>query len=102
MIFYKMNPTYRQLVVIKFDTTATHSSSIMKKLRHTQSYLAKTMTDVREAWDRRWHTLNTLPFYFGAEVRSCLDTFPVRVNRPKDSLLQTLLYNGKYGKHEIT
>ena len=97
MLYYKMRPTFRQLVVIKFDTRATHSRSIMRKLRSTEEYLSNIMDDVKQAWDNRWGSLNTLPLYFGPEVRSCLDSFPVKVCRSKDSFIQSKCYNGKYG-----
>ncbi len=74
-------------------------TGVMSRIHRTAEYLAPRMRYVHGAWTRRHHPSNHLPHAFGAHVVAVLDSFPIMVQRPKDPLLQQVLYQGKYHGH---
>ena len=68
----------------------------MARLHRTENYLASRVNEVALAWSVRFEDHNALPHYFGRYCTGSVDTFPVYVQRPRDSWLQKKLYNGKY------
>jgi len=59
-------------------------------------WLASQMDEIREVWNNRTDPKNRLPHVFPSNVTGCLDSFPIRVSRPKDSSWQSAVYQGKY------
>ncbi len=92
--FLKTYPTKRNLRLHYPELTSV--SHVMKRVKERLAYLAGVMTDVAEAWDERTDPSNQLPHLFPGCVTYCLDTFPVYIQRPRDSKLQRLVYNGKF------
>lgn len=62
-------------------------------------YLSGVIDELR--WESRLDEANRLPYIFGPEVTSCIDTFPIYVQRPRDAVQQRMLYNRKYGSHVV-
>ena len=95
--FFKVYPNDRQL---EFYTEQDRRNK--KRLLNQQTkYLAETMNEVNQRFPQRFSDANKIPHIFPPLVAASVDTFPVYVNRPKSSIWQKKLYNGKYKGHVI-
>jgi hypothetical protein len=51
---------------------------------------------IEDAWLERKNGPNPVTDYFGPNIRGMIDSYPIRVRRPKNRVLQRALYQGKY------
>lgn len=72
--------------------TPRHS---MRRIKRSVRYLAKAMTDVAETAEQRFLPSNHLPHVFHRKVTGSVDSFPIKILRPKLSRLRKICYNGK-------
>ena len=98
LYYLKTYPTARHLKVLFQAGSGSHLlSSITKRT----AFLATKLTPIMQAkWSERMQ-VNPLAKLFGNGCVGIVDTFPVRVRRPKDSSWQSAMYNGKYGTHVV-
>jgi len=93
-VFYKLYPRRRQYQLI-FGRNDKFGQ-FMRRIRDYAQFLSARLILLDTAWVTRWQHANTLPHMFDANVRTCVDTFPVYTQRPKDNSWFRALYNGKY------
>ena len=109
-------PTKRELVGVYDVLSGDH---ILQRIKANIKFLAATMTDVADCWAMRTSRRNRLPRLFGVKsstlhtshfsmvadvafygpgkhVIGSTDTFPIIIQRPKNSKHQRITYNGKY------
>jgi len=94
--YLKVYPTRRQLRMIY--PSLRSSTQALKRIKARLRYLADRMDDVQTAFEERREPEFQLPHYFGPNVSSCIDTFPIcdfQVKRLRDStcdILRQVLY----------
>lgn len=95
---------YKNYCPIRFHSTIyglSSSRSFHAKLKISEDYLASVVDEMQEAWTQRLRPTNLLPFprifTNRTNIKTVLDTFPVRINRPINN--QRIFYSGKYKAH---
>jgi uncharacterized coiled-coil protein SlyX/bacterioferritin-associated ferredoxin len=89
--YLKVYPTRRQLRMIY--PSLRSSTQALKRIKARLRYLADRMDDVQTAFEERREPEFQLPHYFGPNVSSCIDTFPIcdfQVKRLRDSTCDIL------------
>lgn len=78
-------------------------SAFFRALNLKAERLAVALQPVRDsAWEERHKPIpRVIAEIFGEGCCGAVDTFPIVVNRPKDSKWQAALYNGKYKHHVV-
>jgi hypothetical protein len=79
-----------------FGDEGNNPGRLLTRLRIYEQHLAREMDELQSGWDARYDDENKLPHIFPASVTGSIDTFPIVVQRPADSIWQRKLYNGKY------
>lgn len=100
-VYIHMYPTQRQLGLVLKCSNWYFSVRLREQIR----YLAETMNGMHFLllidfyleifWDDRFHPYNHAP-HFPYFVTGMVDSLPIQVSEPDDSILGSLLFNGKY------
>ena len=98
--YYKIYPVRRSFRQM-FGIAKGHSARFHSHLYEWEKHLSSTMEELMQSWDDRLLPANRLPHLFDAHVTGSIDTFPVRVARPRNNEWQSNLYNGKYKGHVV-
>lgn len=73
----------------------------VETLKKRATYLASRVNEIDPIWSERNELTNRLPFNFAPGVIGSIDSFPIRICRPSDSLWQRANYNGKFKSHTV-
>lgn len=96
------------LYFIKTYPTLRHMKCLLQQQRHTKvdaylyrriKYLASQMKDIiPHEWNTRHTTTRNhdIDLFFGRSCLGAIDSFPIRICRPKSSVWRRGTYNGKY------
>jgi hypothetical protein len=98
--YYKIYPVRRSFRQV-FGIAKGLSARFHSQLYEWEKHLSSTMEELMQSWDDRLLPANRLPHLFDAHVTGSIDTFPVRVARPRNNEWQSNLYNGKYKGHVV-
>lgn len=101
IFFYmKVYPVIRNLrsVLSKEDGSNWY---IQDTIKRDLMSLALVIDELSAPFQQRHHPSNCLPHVFGANVTSCIESFPIVITRPDDADWQTLTCNGKYGANVL-
>ena len=72
---------------------------MFRKIWRDLKWLAEVIDELSQHWQDRVLPANRLPHAFNGSATCCLDTFPIRINRPTDRVLNRLVFQGKYRFH---
>jgi hypothetical protein len=89
-VYFKVYPVWRCKL-----------TSCPQQLRRHAAYLASVIDELEYVWNNRHDVSNRQPHYFAPSVAGCLDSFPIRVARPRNNRWQRLMYNGKFKFHVV-
>jgi len=92
--YLKTYPTHRDWA-FRHQQTRDHRNLIRIIRKHT-AYLAARMNDIELAWQGRFSPENKLPHLFDNRVTGSIDTFHIRVLRPKHKTWRRVTRNGKH------
>lgn len=101
LCFFKAYPIKRAVFnyhTVRMNAREGRSLSTLKKRAR---YLATHVNELQPLWNARHHLSNRLPLHFAYGVSGSIDTFPIRVSRPVNSVWQRSLYNGKFKTHTV-
>ncbi len=99
LYFLKCYPTARQFQVLK-GCISPHR--LQNKVRRRTRFLAHRMQHIlQDQWNNRGEGPNPVAGLFGRGCVGCIDSFPVKIRRPKQATFQTSTYSGKYKTHVL-
>ena len=83
-----------------------HGTRLVHDIKRWSAWLAGAINnrEILINWHARFESRNKLPVpdeLFGGQVTGCLDTFPIYLCKPKDSVWQKMTYQGKYGANVL-
>lgn len=84
-----------------FNYTTSIWGRSIDVLKKRAAYLASAVNEIAPLWRDRNSLANRIPHHFANGVIGSIDSFPIRICRPKDSLWQRANYNGKFKTHTV-
>jgi len=99
LYYYKTYPTERHLAVV---LGITNKRNLTRWIRRATTALAAALADIVPSnWNQRDSFDKPAADFYGPDVKSLVDTYPVRCRRPKNRAYQAALYQGKYKTHVV-
>ena len=92
--FYRNYPArteYEVAYYMKYDTVMYE-----RNIRKYEDYLASVIDELNKPFQQRISPNNRLPRIFPSNITGAIDTFPIRIYRPKKKLLVKATMNPKY------
>lgn len=99
--WYKQYPTFRAMkgLFTHWDERKRAHQHLCNRMKLYTTLLWQQIRDViPEQWELRDSTIHPANRFFGSDIVGAVDTFPIRVRRPKCKRWRKALYNG--GKYK--